>query len=395
VRAAQSSTFAVPAFHEELAVRVAPALGPVQVLIGVPPILPGADVPDAHRDVEGNPPFEHHVELVRPRALDVVGIGRAHGDVAGHRDPARADVGQRDLGDAELQRERREVAAELPGGRFREPDRQRIESTERARPRERVVGDAVAGPEHRFLVQAVGDAHPRREERLAGVQADVLGHAAHAAEEHFVRRVVEPLQAATASPLHDRVVLVAQPEVDGELFARIPSVADEEGVLVLPARHLLELDALAVAARASEEEAGVLVPEVRGVARLARDVPREVEGAARTAAELRLPVIELIPDEVEAGAEFVRPGELREVRRDRVAPLEALHRVPRRRVPYGAHAGIEPRHAALARIRAVGPGIPSTSLPKRVPKSPPWATWFCQFIPTLPSRSIVGLSVQV
>src|SRR4029453_18277616 len=99
-----------------------------------------------------------------------------------------------------------------------------------------------------------------------------LRHAADAADQHFPRLVVQPLEAAPVDAAHDRVVLVAQAEIERQLLVDVPTIAGEPRILVFTAGHLLELDALAVAAVETEQERGVLVPGVRAVTGLAGDI---------------------------------------------------------------------------------------------------------------------------
>ena len=199
-----------------------------------------------------------------------------------------------------------------------------------------------------------------------------VGIAAEPAQRDVERVEVEQLDAAVGA-VEQRVVLVAQPEVDGELLVHLPAVGDVEAELVLAAGHLLELHALAVAADLAEQERRVRVPAAdAGIAGNAGDAAGEGQRAARVA-DLGLPVRQFEPDEVEAGADLVAAGHLGQVDRRGVAALVAHHRRPRGVVAEDAEAGLEHRHAAVTLgdggavagepLLRSSPGMPNTSVP--------------------------------
>src|SRR5690606_4141293 len=130
---------------------------------------------------------------------------------------------------------------------------------------------------------AVGDADARREQRVARLDAQVLRVAAEAAEPDVEGIEVEHLE-APAVTRHERVVLVAQAQVERELLVDLPAIRDVEPELVLAPRELLELDALAELAQVAQHHAGKRVPAAD--ARIpgdARGAAAEGERAARVA----------------------------------------------------------------------------------------------------------------
>ena len=137
-------------------------------------------------------------------------------------------------------------------------ERQREEAAERPRERQRVVRDAVSGTEHGVLIEAVDGAEARREEALADLDPEVFGNAPDTAEEDVERcqrprarqivRAFDPFDAAVGS-CHQRVVLVAKPEIECQPRVDLPPVANVERVLPLACGHQLVLDALAGAVR--------------------------------------------------------------------------------------------------------------------------------------------------
>ena len=223
------------------------------------------------------------------------------------------------------------------------------------------------------------------------------GNVPDAPQQVLPRAEIEPLEAAILRASSADSIRSANPRFSVSFSLTVPAIADEHAVLILTAGHVFELDALAVAARPAQQEGCVLVPGVGRVARLSRDVAREVEDAARARPKLRLPVIELVADEIEPGAELVRASQLRQVRRNRVALLVTLERMPRGVVSDAcSDRAVERRHAALTRVRAVRSRNAESLRSRSRCRSPsPAAVWSCQFMPKLPSISIVGLRLHV
>ena len=82
----------------------------------------------------------------------------------------------------------------------------------------------------------------------------------------------------------------------------------------------------------------------------------EVERAARPFAELRLPVVHQVVDEVEAEPDVVRALHPARIGVEGVGLVVAEERIPASRIAEGRIAGdVQRRHAAFARVRAVRP----------------------------------------
>src|SRR4029453_12369046 len=130
-------------------------------------------------------------------------------------------------------------------------------------------------------------------------------------------------------PMHDRVVLPAQPEIESQVWRCGPSVAEVQRVLELARRHYLVLDALVGLADLTEHEGRKGVVEVGRLAAAAQSgrVRVEIESTARVAS-LRLPVIEIQEIQEVSAAEVVLAVNLRDVGGQRVGPLVAENRVP-------------------------------------------------------------------
>ena len=238
-------------------------------------------------------------------------------------------------------------------------DRQRIEAAERTRPRNRIEGLAVASAEHRLIVDAVGRAETRREQRLAHLDpVDPSGTLPTPPSSTLNVGIVEHLDAAILAR-HQRVVLVAQAEVEGQLLRHVPAVADERAVLVLAAAHRSRTGCSCrnrYPGRGGTRRTGSTGSRC---SQLPGEVAREAEIAARTRAELRLPVIQLVADEVEAGPDLVRAHQLRQVRGGRVAGLVPLEWRPSGVVAERAHAGLE--IVACRSARGSGPFVPGNA----------------------------------
>ena len=325
-------------------------VGVVHVEVGVAAVRARADVGDLERDVPRQALLERQVPLLDRGAVHVGRVRRPHENARRQRDVARADVRHLD---------RRDALAEgadplVRVRRVRVGDVERVGAAHRPRPRQRVERAAVAGADDAVVGEAVHQAEARREVPLLELDAHVLGHAALAADEDGVGVVVEPLQAAVGA-LHERVVLEAGAERQRQLLRDVPAVADEEGRLPLAARHLLGLDVLRDVVGQPDQERREAVPLERLVAVGRRLVAGEAERAARALAELRLPVVELVADDVDAAADLVLREHLRERGREGVAALLAEERHPAVRLA-DLVAVVEERHAALADVAPVRAG---------------------------------------
>ena len=210
---------------EQLTVGVAAGLGVVQVLGSRTAVGARADVAHADRDVQRQAAFDERVPRLRgARASTSFGIGRRHVHAPRQRNVAAREVRVWRAGDAlgHIAVGDEAVQAGVAVG-----DRQREPPTHRARPRQRGERPAVAGAEHRALVETVRGADARREERLADVDAQILRVAAEAAEPDVERVDVEQLDAAVLTG-HQRVVLVAEAKVQRELLVDLPAIGHVE-----------------------------------------------------------------------------------------------------------------------------------------------------------------------
>src|SRR5690606_18806977 len=192
----------------------------------------------------------------------------------------------------------------------------------------------------------------RCKQRVARLDAQVLRVAAQPAETHVEGVEVEHLE-TPALTRHQRIVLVAEAEVQRQLLVDLPAIRDVDAELVLAAREFLELDALAELAQVAEHHAGKGVPAAdAGVAGNAGEAASEAQVAARVA-DLGLPVVEREAHEVEPRADLVTPRDLGHVDRRGVAALVTPDWRPGGVVAEGAETGVELRHAAVT-FRVLG-----------------------------------------
>ena len=218
----------------ELVVGPAGVVGPqghagVDVVVGQQDAAPDvADVGDLAHQVPGQLPLQRDVPAVElgflEVGLDVEELRRAKlRDVRVH-DPARRDV-------EEVRRPEAGGHAASGCEAVRRVELVRLLDGE-------VVGVAVVGerddrgaetrPQHGLLVEAVGRSQPRCEVRPGALHADVLGNAPIARDLDRVVGDVVVREPALVLDAHERrVVLPAQPEVDGQLRSHLPLVLDE------------------------------------------------------------------------------------------------------------------------------------------------------------------------
>ena len=192
---------------------------------------------------------------------------------------------------------------------------------------------AVAAAEHRFVVEAIDGAEPRRKPVLRRLQAHVLRVAANAADQDIERLQVHYLDLPIGTP-EDRVVLPPQPEIERELVVRRPAIAEEHRMLPLAGREQLVLETLAGRADEAEQERRVLVVEIPGLrsrAERSRRVPGEVEASTRVGA-LRLPVVEVQEIAAVASLEVMTADDLGHVAAEGDGLLLPPGRAPGRRM---------------------------------------------------------------
>ena len=180
---------------------------------------PVAHVRDVDRD-ERQAPLDRDVPRVRLAPVHRVGHGGLDAEGVRQREAAGAEVRIRELRNPLIQRavpaerglRRRGVEARV------QHQRVALVAVKRQLTRHalRVVGEAVAGANHRLLVQPVDGADTRRKRVLRRVEPHVLRVAADAADQHVERVQVEHLDLVILPP-HDRVVLPAQAQIEREL----------------------------------------------------------------------------------------------------------------------------------------------------------------------------------
>ncbi len=182
-----------------------------------------------------------------------------------------------------------------------------------------------------------------REEALADLDPEVFGNAPDTAEEDVQRcqrprarqivRAVDPFDAAVGS-CHQRVVLVAKPEIERQPRVDLPPIPNVERVLPLARGHQLVLDALASAVDEAKQERCVAVVAVRrlGSAFESGRVLRAIQFTARTQAQLRLPVLHPQPVERVATPDFMSSMDLRNICRQRVCAFITLNWSPAVRI---------------------------------------------------------------
>ena len=126
---------------------------------------------------------------------------------------------------------------------------------------QRIVGDAIAAADHCILVHSIGEPKARGKQLLAGCDPGVIRVAADAAHVDQIRRWIPALDAPVFST-DQRVVFIPQTDVEGQLAAHLPAVADEPPKLPFPVRHLEQLNRFLHRCREPEQERGVGVEVV-------------------------------------------------------------------------------------------------------------------------------------
>src|SRR5207253_3812095 len=164
-------------------------------------------------------------------------------------------------------------------------------------------------------------------------------NAAKASEEYIersqlprARQIVcafDPFDAAIRAR-HERVVLVAQAEIERQAVVDLPSIACVEGILPFTRGHQLVLYALARVVQQADQEGCVPVVAVRRLRSSLEcgGVGSRIQRTSRTGTELRLPMIHPQPVERVPSADFVRSLDLRDVHRQRVGSLITLNGIP-------------------------------------------------------------------
>ena len=128
-------------------------------------------------------------------AVELIGQGE-HGQRARHRDAAVPQIGVGNRRDSI-----REPAREGEGVRplDQQVQHRRVVGAQRSRQRVGIVGDAESRSQNHPVVDPVRRAQPWREQRLADLHAQVLGHRSHAADQHLIGVHVVALEAAVGA----------------------------------------------------------------------------------------------------------------------------------------------------------------------------------------------------
>ena len=116
-----------------------------------------------------------------------------------------------------------------------------------------IVGETITGPHHPSVGNPICQAHARRKELLAELDAAIHGHASDTADQHLVVCKVVALHASVCPSGH-REVLVSNPEIPRKFGSHLPLVSNVEAVELCPRRvdirHLQEFANRGVASRA-------------------------------------------------------------------------------------------------------------------------------------------------
>ena len=207
-------------------------------------------------------------------------------------------------------------------------DDNRIPAAQGARERDGIVVDAVAGADHGLVAEPVSQSDARREELVADGDANVFGLAAAAAQKHIVAGRIVALD-TIAGASHQRIELVAQPDIDREVAVHLPAVASVPAELPLAASSQDVLEALVGGGVEPQQEVGVGVELVgSGTAVQSGRTAAESQVASGSIADLGLPVVQMVTHQVEAEAQLMRAMHVGQVIAMRIAFLDALQGHP-------------------------------------------------------------------
>src|SRR5690348_7290953 len=115
-------------------------------------------------------------------------------------------------------------------------DGERIPAPKRTGERNRVEVDSIPCPNDRLFAETVGQTDARGEQFVADRNSGIVRHCAAATEVYEVRVGIVPLD-AFSGPGHERIELITQAEVDGQVSGYLPPVARVPPELPLAARH--------------------------------------------------------------------------------------------------------------------------------------------------------------
>src|SRR6266566_200340 len=160
----------------------------------------------------------------------------------------------------------------------------RVEATKWSGQGQRINRDSEAGPHHGVVVDLIGQSDSRSEELLAGGDPQMIRIAADAAEQHLVCREVITVKPEGAIPRHERIVFVPEAERDSQLGRDSIAVSNKPPELPFPCCGFDELIAPSHADTSSATE---------------------IKLSARTSTQFRLPVVQVVMDDVRSGADLV------------------------------------------------------------------------------------------
>ena len=129
---------------------------------------------------------------------------------------------------------------------------------------------------------------------------------ANAAEKYVVRREVVTVKLESAVPRHERIVFVPQTERGSQLGRDAKTVTNVPSELPFPSRSLDELLAPAHPIRQPQQELRPCVELVGCRASVERrHAASKVKLSSRPGAKFRLPVVQVVMDDVRSGADLV------------------------------------------------------------------------------------------
>ena len=205
------------------------------------------------------------------RGLGRVPVGRAQAD-ATVVELARVEEVRREPVPQEEQRRRGGARREAVVDQAGRVERELILAADAV---EHVVEDPVAAPQHQRVAHLVDDAHARREVvRVGPHQAAVLERAVRRGDDAAAPRGIE-VELVVVGLERGGDEVVAQPQVERQLRAEAPVVADEEGrrpVALVGHEHVRELRVRGVAEQVVGDRVAGVAPAVAHRAARGRDV---------------------------------------------------------------------------------------------------------------------------
>ena len=144
----------------------------------------------------------------------------------------------------------------------------------------------------------------------------MVGITADASEQHVTCREIEAVELKRAVPSHQRVVFIPQTQCCGEFIGHAITISDKQSILPFSRRCLNELFALAHSnaistagaqfACETELKLGEGVELVRRrTSIICGHSPAEVKFSTRARAQLRLPMVQVMMNDVDSRADLV------------------------------------------------------------------------------------------